>query len=180
MKLSTLAATVGALAISAGFAASAHAADTAGAWTGELGLAVAHTSEDVDVTLTGVQLRGGYQFHPNWAVEGEASFGVGSDTDDSTGIKFKQQYEVGAFVDGFVPVGDNAQLLGRVGYASSKIKGTLGSVSATDTVNGAAAGVGFRYFPNGGANGVRVDYTHYFFNKDSAVDAGSITWVHKF
>ena len=180
MKLTTLAATAGALALTAAFAASAHAAEAPGSWTGEIGAAVAHTSEDVDVNLTGVQLRGGYQINPNFAVEAEASFGIGDDKDDATGIKFKQQYEVGAFVDGFVPVNENFELLGRVGYATSKIKATLGGLSATDTVSGAAAGVGLRYFPGAGANGVRVDYTHYFFDKDSAVDAGSITWVHKF
>ena len=179
MKLSTLAAAAGALAISTAFAASAHAADAAPGWTGELGAAVAHTSDSsAKVNLTSVIARGGYQFNQTWAVEGEASFGVGDDSDG--GVKFHQEYEVGAFVSASAPVSDNVQLLARVGYAQSKIKGSIGGFSATDTVNGAAAGLGLKFFPTGSANGVRVDYTHYFFNHDSAVDGGSITWVHKF
>jgi hypothetical protein len=179
MKLSTLAAAAGALAISTAFAASAHAADTATGWSGELGAAVAHASDGgVNVNLTSVMLRGGYQINEHFAVEGEASFGVGDDTDG--GVKFRQEYEVGAFVDATFPAGDNTQVLARLGYAQSKIKATVGPVSATDTVNGAALGVGVKLFPTGSNNGVRIDYTHYFFNHDSAVDGGSITWVHKF
>jgi hypothetical protein len=178
MKFSTFAAAAGALAITA-FAASAHAADAAPGWTGELGAAVAHSSDSAfKVNLSSVLLRGGYTLNKNFAIEGEASFGVGDDSD--SGVKFHQEYEVGVFVDGFVPVSENVDLLGRVGYAQTKIKATGFGLTDTNTASGAALGVGLRYFPNAGANGVRVDYTHYFFNKDSAVDGGSITWVHKF
>jgi hypothetical protein len=179
MKLSTLAAAAGALAISTAFAASAHAADTATGWSAELGGAVGHVSDGgVDVNLTSVMLRGGYQINDNFSVEGEASFGVGDDSD--SGVKFHQDYEVGAFVAASMPAGDNTVVLARLGYAQSKIKASIGGLSATDTVNGAALGVGVKLFPTGGNNGIRLDYTHYFFNHNSAVDGGSITWVHKF
>ncbi|MDB5429376.1 MAG: hypothetical protein JWP35_492 [Caulobacter sp.] len=179
MKLSTLAAAASALAIATAFAASAHAADTATGFSGELGAAVAHTSDGgVDLNLTSVILRGGYQFNENFALEGEASFGVGDDSD--SGVKFHQDYEVGAFLVGSIPAGDKTQVLARVGYAQSKIKGSFGGFSATDTVNGAAVGLGVKIFPTGSNNGFRLDYTHYFFDHDSAVDGASVTWVHKF
>jgi hypothetical protein len=180
MKLSTLAAAAGALAISTAFAASAHAADATG-FSAELGGAVGHVSQGgLDINLGSVIVRGGYQINDTFSVEGEASFGVGDSKDDTSGVSLHQDYEVGAFVAASMPAGDNTVLLARVGYAQAKIKASLGPISATDTVNGAALGLGVKLFPGGGNDGLRFDYTHYFFNHDSAVDGGSITWVHKF
>jgi hypothetical protein len=182
LKLSTLAAAASVFALATAFAAQANAADATPGATLEVGLSVAHGSDNggANVNLVGVTLRGGYQFHPNFGVEAEGSIGVSGDTDPATGVEFTEKYEVGAFVVGYLPISDRFDVLARVGYAQSKLEGKLGAITATDTVNGAAAGVGLRLFPESENNGVRVDYTHYFFNHDSAADAGSITFVHKF
>lgn len=182
MKLTTLAAAASVAALTFGFAAAANAADaTATPFTAELGLAAAHNStDDVDTNLIGLQGRFGYQFHKNFGVEAEAAVGLG-DGDNvqvgpSTYINVKEQYEFGAFAVGYLPLGDRTDLIGRVGYATNRLK----AGSAHQDNDGAAAGVGVRVFPEDSSLGLRVDYTHYFFDHDAASDAVSATVAYRF
>ena len=186
VKISTFAtATAAACAFAlTGFAASAHAADSNVTITGELGVVGAHSSKGPDTNLGGLQLRAGAQFATNFGAEVEGSIGVGNDEVNvgagPTFVKVGQKYEVGAFAVGYLPMGPHADLIARVGYAQTELEAKSAGVTSSQTSNGAAAGVGARLFPESGADGVRVDYTHYFFNNDAAADAVSLTWQHKF
>lgn len=184
MKITTLVAAASAAALTLGVAAAANAADGATGVTAELGLASAfNTSNDVDTTLIGVQGRVGYQFHKNFGVEVEAATGLGHDNavlSNGSHVEVKEQYEVGAFAVGYLPVSEHADVLGRVGYATNRIKATAGGISATQTNDGAAAGVGLRFFPEAGNLGMRLDYTHYFFDHDAGANAISATVAYRF
>lgn len=115
--------------------------------------------------LTG---RLGYRFHPNFAVEGEASTGI--DEDDAIELN----HNVGAYAVGLVPVSDRFDLLGRVGYQTTEVDTPLGDADA----DGLAYGVGaqWRFTPT---FGVRADWTR-MEGDDEEADAISLGGVVNF
>jgi outer membrane immunogenic protein len=92
----------------------------------------------------GVTGRLGYGFHPNFAVEGEASFGVG----DDDGVELDQSYA--AYGVGVLPINDAFSVHGRVGYA--KTETNLGED------DGVAYGAGAQWNMSP-SFGIRADYT---------------------
>jgi hypothetical protein len=110
----------------------------------------------------------GYRMHPNFAVEGEGSFGV----EDDDGIELN--HNLGAYAVGMLPVSSSFDLLGRVGYQTSEIDTPLGDADA----DGAAYGVGaqYRFTP---AFGVRADWTR-MEGDDEEADAISLGGVLNF
>jgi len=119
----------------------------------------------------------GYNFNRYVAVEGEAAFGVQDKKID--GVKAKIDYTVGAYVVGSLPVSQNVDLIGRIGAVQGKIKAKVGNVSESFDDTAAAYGIGVRYFPNGGQNGVRADLTKYDFD-DLEVNAFQVSYVRRF
>ena len=181
MKLSTAAGAVLALALPLCAAGAAHAEDAATQGTLEVGYTRANFQADglPDFGFNTIHVRGAMQFNKNWGGELELGFGVGSDT-IAPGVDLKQQTEAGIYIDGYVPMGANGELIGRVGWSRSVIKVSALGTSTDGESKGPAVGVGYRYFPNGGVNGVRVDYTHYFYDDDVSANAFSIGYVRKF
>lgn len=176
MKLSTLASAAGVLALATAFAASAHAAEnTVSVEVGGAHAMFEDSGEDIGTNV--LQARANLQFHPNFGAELEAGAGIGSD--NVNGVHVSQKWEVGAFGVGYLPINDSFDLLGRVGYVNTKIQVKVAGVKADDTFDGPAAGVGLRYFPAAGADGIRADYTHYFFD-DQDADVLTVSYVHKF
>lgn len=169
-----------AAAIAASIATAAQAADT------HTTLEVGYTRSDFSNTspnfgLNTVDVRGGYQMTKHWGAEMEGAFGVGS-TDVSVGgvnVSVKQDWEVGLYGVGYLPLPHNFDLIGRVGYSRTQITASAGGFSDKGQDNGAAAGVGLRQFPGGGANGWRVDYTHHFYGSDN-LDTFSVGYVRRF
>lgn len=137
-------------------------------------------AEDEDVDVTGVTGRLGYRIHPNFGVEGEASFGIEGDTADVLGtpvdIDLDNQY--GVYAVGFLPVSTNLELIGRVGWAQIDATGSFGGFSAGVDDDGLAAGVGVQYAftPN---FGVRGEYTR-LASDDDGVNAFAISGVWAF
>lgn len=116
---------------------------------------------------------------------------VGAEIEAATGLDDKV-VTVGGFdvttklkssVAGFgvlsVPVGRGVELLGRAGYASVRISADAGFGSVSDSEGGFAGGVGVRYFPKGGRNGARADYTRYEI-EDGKANVFQIGFVHRF
>ena len=60
----------------------------------------------------------GYRFHPNFAVEGEATLG----TSDDDNAELDNAY--GVYGVGILPVTPNIDLFGRVGYQQLSVDGT--------------------------------------------------------
>jgi outer membrane immunogenic protein len=139
-------------------------------------------TNDEDVDVTGVTGRLGYRFHPNFGVEGEASFGIDGDTADVLGtpVDVELDNQFGAYAVGFLPISDNFELLGRVGYAQVEAEGSFGGFTAGVNDDGVAAGVGVQYgfSPN---FGVRGEYTRLSADdSDDGIDAWTLSGVWAF
>jgi hypothetical protein len=117
-----------------------------------------------DVSVGGVTGRVGYRFHPNFAAEAEASFGV----DDDDGVELDNS--VGVYGVGILPVSQQFDLFGRVGYHNSE-----SNVAEED---GVAFGGGAQFNVNE-RFGVRAEYTR-LEGDDDAVDTFGASAVFKF
>src|SRR5262245_29396149 len=77
-----------------------------------------YTSYDSDDDSIGaVTGRLGYQFTPNWGVEGEASTGV----DDDNGVELDSAF--GIYGTAALPITERLDIFGRAGYQTTEIEG---------------------------------------------------------
>jgi hypothetical protein len=108
-----------------------------------------YTHYDTDAgDIGGVTGRVGYRFNPNFAVEGEGTFGV--EDDDAVEL----EHALGAYAVGILPLGQRLDLHGRVGYQATEFDTPFGSADA----DGVAYGVGATFNVTE-RFGVRADYT---------------------
>jgi len=121
---------------------------------------------DSSVTLGGAQARIGFR-GTNFGIEAEGTLGVAGDS----GIDLDSQY--GAYLVGFLPVSDNVDLIGRVGYSHFEVSAGGGSGGASTTNFG--IGAQFNMDDN---NGFRADYT-YMSGNGNGYMAG-VSYVHTF
>lgn len=123
----------------------------------------AYTQYDLDgPEVGGVTGRLGYRMNPNFAVEGEGTFGI----DDDEGVELN--HALGAYAVGIVPFGASGfEAHGRLGYQTIEVDTPLGD--ADD--DGLAYGVGLGW--NATSNiGIRADYTR--MDGDEDTDAISL------
>lgn len=133
-------------------------------------------------TLNGLTVRGGAFFNEYFGVEGEFSFGVGEEElDFESTIELSNQY--GGYVIGKMPVGENFDVFGRVGYGSAEFEATVDSIgSGSVDVDGFAYGVGGQFFFTENF-GVRGEYTRFEADDeqlDGGLDTYSISAVFRF
>jgi len=145
---------------------------------------------DVDSDLYGVQARAGWQSNTVFGVEAEGSLGF-TDDDDAAFVDFgagpqEASFEVDNQVAGFavarVPVAQQFNLLGRLGYHHTELSAetvVAGVEAETDfSTDGIAYGVGAEYAFSP-LTSARVDYTRYDFD-GSDFDAVSLAISRKF
>ncbi|MEO8113568.1 MAG: porin family protein [Phenylobacterium sp.] len=138
---------------------------------------------DDNVNLGAIQGRLGYRFGQHLGVEGELAGGVKGDAVNvaGTNVNVDLQHQAAIYGVGFLPLTPNIDLLGRVGYGSTKIKGSALGQSASDDGDSWNFGVGGQYrFDD--ANGVRLDYTRQEFRGSDAGSANvwSLGYVRRF
>lgn len=164
--------TIGAIAVLAaalGLSAPAHAE----------GLYVngGYTHYDVeDVAVGGVGGRVGYQFHPNFAVEGEAAFGVKDDEVGPATIELDNQ--VGVYGVGILPVTEKLDVFGRVGWARVQATASVPAFAIDGEDDGVAYGGGAQYMITEKV-GLRGEYTR-MEGDDAEADTVSASAVVKF
>ena len=191
MKLIAIAA-ASTLLMLGGAAQAQQARSTVGGTYAELGYTQLKFSGE-GASLKPSALRGivGYDFHPNFAVEGMLAFGVRDDsisetvvsgTDTATAnVKVKLQHAYGVYLKPKANVTDALEVFGRLGYTRAKVKGTadvslngvnVGSMSDSSSDGGVSYGLGanFKFSP---AAYVGIDYMHYF--KKDGVKAEGFT-----
>lgn len=124
-----------------------------------------HFDGDGGAELGGITGRVGVGLTPNFAIEGEASFGV---TDDS-GTELDN--ELGIFAVGKLPISPSFDVFGRVGLARIE-------TSPGGSEDGLAYGVGgtLNLSP---VDGIRLDYTRHDYDAGD-VDAISLSYVRGF
>jgi outer membrane immunogenic protein len=159
----------------------AGAAHAAGPWYGEIGYTRTDIdSSDVKAGFNTINLRGGAQVG-HLGGEMEAGAGLGDDSSATIlGGKYsvRMNYQVGVYAVGFLPVAKGLDLFARVGGVAAQFHESGNGLNTSNHERGWAAGLGLRYFPQAGANGVRAEYTRYGM-QDDANNFG-VSFVHKF
>jgi hypothetical protein len=132
------------------------------------------------VNLGALQGRLGYRMNSWLGVEGEAAIGIQDDDVDigGTEVNVELKHQLAAYVVGFAPVGANTDVFARVGYGTTKIKGSALGVSASDDGSSWNYGVGAQHHFDG-VNGVRIDWTRHDFDGGNA-DVWAIAYTRKF
>ncbi len=102
--------------------------------------------------------RGGWNWAEHFGAEIEGSFGLDSDTIDPSEIELDIESQIGAYLVGRVPVGDNASFFSRVGYARTEIDINFGASSQIIQSDGISVGFGGEYMFTD-QFGIRGDYT---------------------
>ncbi len=129
-----------------------------------------------DITLGGITGRVGYRFHPNFAVEGEATFGV---KDDEVGpATVELDHAIGAYAVGILPVAPNFDVFGRVGYAQIEASASVPGFAVGADADGVGYGGGAQYMLTP-KFGVRGEYTR-LEGEDDGVNTYSASAVVKF
>jgi outer membrane immunogenic protein len=129
-----------------------------------------------------IQGRLGAKLTPHFGVEGEVAGGVDGDKVYALGAaKVDMEHQVAGYAVGYLPVTPNLDILGRVGYGTTKFK--TNNPAATE-FNGSRDswnyGVGAEYkFDD--KNGLRADYTKSEYTKsDLNSDTMSVGYVRRF
>jgi len=148
--------------------------------TGSIG----YTQFDGDTASLGaITGRVGYDFNRNIGIEGEASIGVKDDDFTLAGVDGSIEHEYDAAVYGVakLPVNENFELFGRVGYGTTSVKADLAGFEASEDGDSINYGVGANYFIDG-RNGVRADWTRRDFRGDDAGEADTygLSYVRRF
>jgi outer membrane immunogenic protein len=125
----------------------------------------------------------GYRFNRMLGVEGEAGWGLkGYDVNVAPGsdVHLKLSHQYAAYGVGFLPLSENTDLFARVGYGTTKIKGSFLGTSVADDGESINFGVGAQHHFDG-VNGVRFDYTRQEFRKgDGHANVWGVAYVRRF
>ncbi|MGE0829956.1 MAG: porin family protein [Hyphomonadaceae bacterium] len=121
-----------------------------------------------DANVGGVTGRLGYRFHPNIAVEGEASTGVV----DDDGVELDNSY--GVYGVGIVPLSPSLEAFGRVGYHNTEVSDGVVSVEQ----DGVGYGGGLQWNVSD-RFGIRGEYTR-LEGDDDGVNTFGVGGVWKF
>jgi outer membrane immunogenic protein len=149
-------------------------------WTGSVGYTHLDSGDNSLGAVTG---RVGAKLSRYIGVEGEASFGVKDEDITIGGVdgSVEHEYDAALYAVGTVPVSENFELFGRVGYGTTSIKADVAGVSATEDGESLNYGAGANYFFDS-QNGVRADWTRRDFTDDAGgeIDTYGLSFVRRF
>ena len=136
-----------------------------------------------DGSLGAVTGRVGYDFTRNLGVEGELSVGVKDEEVTFGGVDttLEHQYDAAVYGVAKLPVTENLELFGRVGYGTTEVKASTAGFAATEDGDSLNYGVGANYFIDG-RNGIRADWTRRDFQEDNGgeLDTYGLSFVRRF
>ena len=134
--------------------------------------------EDVDIgAITG---HGGWEFSPNFAVEGEVSVGIQDDDINIAGtdVAVSMNYLIGAYGRAQFPVSDQLVVFARAGLVNAELEAEAGGFTESESESGAGYGIGAEFMLDA-VNGVRFDYTRYDI-EDLEADALTLAYKRRF
>ncbi|HEY8571106.1 porin family protein [Phenylobacterium sp.] len=136
-----------------------------------------------DINLGAIGGRVGWRFNDWLGVEGELGFGVKDDTVTEAGIDvdIELEHTEAIYAVGFAPLSANTDLLARIGYGNTSIKGSALGTSVSEDGDSWNYGVGVQHHFDG-VNGIRFDYTRQEYRGDDAgsSDVWSISYSRRF
>ena len=149
-------------------------------WSGSVG----YTQMDGDDgDLGAVTGRATARFSRYLGVEGEASVGVKDEDITVGGLngKLEHEYDAAAYGVATLPINENLELFGRLGYGTTSIKADVAGFTAREDGESINYGVGANYFFDG-RNGIRADITRRDFTGDNGgeVDIYGLGYVRRF
>lgn len=137
---------------------------------------VGYTGLDIDGANVGaITARGGAKLSRYFGAEAELSVGV-KDDDLNLGAvqgQVEHRYDVAAYGVATLPVTENFELFGRLGYGTTELKTSVPGASSSNSTESINYGAGANYFFDG-QNGVRADWTRRDFRGQNGVEAD--TW----
>jgi outer membrane immunogenic protein len=128
------------------------------------------------LNLGAAQGRLGYRMVRWFGVEGDVLFGLRKDsrTIDGDRFDFKLKHAETVYAVAFLPLGENTDILARVGFGHAEIEGSGLGEKRSEETDVPAGGVGFQHHFDG-VNGVRADYT-----RKGSADLWSIAYSRRF
>jgi opacity protein-like surface antigen len=124
----------------------------------------------------------GYRFNRFLGVEGEAAIGVDSDNSyiGSTRFNTKLKHSFAGYGVGYLPLTQQIELFGRLGYGTNRIRvsSPLGSASTSRESWNYGGGAQYNF---DALNGVRAEFTrHDLDNGPGHIDAWGLSYVRRF
>ena len=160
----------------AGFAAPSFAESPAVTGYVNLGYSYVDTADSAKLSALGGRV--GARIGRYLGAEGEAGFGINSDTVSGVDVKLTSTYA--GYGVAFLPLMPNADLFARVGYGHSNVRGTFGGVSVTSGEDSVNYGAGAQYFFTAN-DGVRAEYTRFDFrNNGGSANVYGVSYVRRF
>ncbi|MEQ8405859.1 MAG: porin family protein [Oceanicaulis sp.] len=144
-----------------------------------------------DAEFHAVTVRGGYDFHKFFGIEGEAIAGLNEETvtvmveDLATGIMVpvdvdtSLQYGLGIFFKAHYPFTERFSAFARAGYVWTEIEAGFPTFTTSDDTDGNAYGVGAEIAINEEFS-ARGEYTMYDYGDDSNADSVSVSLIRRF
>lgn len=115
--------------------------------------------------------------------EAEYSVGVKDDDIDVAGVptSVEHKFDAAAYGVATLPVTDQFEVFGRVGYGTTRLRAGAAGVSDAASTESVNYGVGANYFLDG-QNGLRADWTRRDFRGDGngEADTWSLGYVRRF
>jgi|APAra7269096979_1048534.scaffolds.fasta_scaffold08052_3 outer membrane immunogenic protein len=137
---------------------------------------IGYTGIDADgATLGAITARGGAKLSRYFGAEAELSVGVKDDDVNFGAIpgKVEHRYDAAAYGVATLPVTENFELFGRLGYGTTELKTSAAGLSGSNSTESVNYGAGANYFFDG-QNGVRADWTRRDFRGRDGIEAD--TW----
>lgn len=165
-------------------AAPAFAQDQSPEVYGSIGYSVAQISAGgFDWDVGSVTARAGINLHPNFAVEGEVSYGVEDDTVDVGGgadVTIENEYDMAIYGVAVMPINDQVQLFARLGFGHTEGEVSGGGISEAVEGKSWNYGVGGQFMIDN-QNGFRADWTRRDFTEDGGeLDVYSVSFVRRY
>ncbi len=137
-----------------------------------------------DASPNALTVRGGFELNKYIGAEIEGSIGLGSDEiGPGSGIDLEIDHQIGGFLVGRLPVGEQFNILGRVGYVETDVSADIDqfNLNTSRVEQGVALGIGGEYMFTENF-GLRGEYTDIDSNDAAfgSIETVTISGVYKF
>jgi len=177
-RLTTVAAIAAVLFAGAAQAQQRMPSSTSPALYGELGYTWLELRDNPGFRVNPGAVRGiiGYNFHPNFAVEGMAAIGAGDDS--ALGVDFKLRNAYGVFAKPRIEF-NNFEAFARLGWVHQRVRASAGGFSVSGSDSDFAWGLGANYNFNPRTY-VGLDYMRLFEKGSARIDGWTVSVGYRF
>lgn len=125
----------------------------------------------------------GYQFHPNFAVEGFLGLGAGKGGVKFNGVSMPANVKLGTMIGVFarpsLALGDSVELFGRVGWVDTELKTSAFGMSASERDSSLAYGIGAN-FNLSKTSYLQASWTSFYKKHDTKIEGLGLAYGMRF